>query len=113
MIYDIRLAVRRLHAMLKPGGVLLLTANGIVRTGRHLDTDGWGEYWHITQQAARSLFEENFDGEWMVEGFGNVLSAVASLHGLASAELTSEELDAKDRGYDVLVAVRAVKAQRQ
>ena len=110
MIYDIRLAIRRLHAMLKPGGVLLLTANGVVRTGRHLDTDGWGEYWHLTQQAARSLFEENFDGAWTVEGFGNVLSAVASLHGLAAHELTREELDSAHRDYDVIVAVRAVKA---
>ena len=110
MIYDIRLAVRRLHAMLKPGGVLLLTSNGIVRTGRHLDSDGWGEYWHITQQAARSLFSENFDGESSIEGYGNVLSAVAALHGLASADLTPGELDHQDRDYDVIVAVRAVKA---
>lgn len=110
MIYDIRLAITRLHAMLKPGGVLLATANGIVRTGRYLDRDGWAEYWHLTQQSARSLFDENFEGTCEVEGFGNVLSAVASLHGLASSELTAAELDCRDRDYDVIVAVRAVKA---
>lgn len=110
MIYDIRLALTRLHAMLKPGGVLLLTANGIVRTGRYLDRDGWGEYWHLTQQGARSLFDENFDGACEVEGYGNVLSAVAFLHGLASSELTQEELDHHDRDYDVIVAVRAVRS---
>ena len=109
MIYDIGLAVRRLHAMLKPGGVLLLTSNGIIRTGRHLDTDGWGEYWHITQQAARSLFAENFDGGATIEGYGNVLSATCALHGMAASELTDEELNHADRDYDVLVAVRAVK----
>lgn len=109
MIYDIRLAVKRLHAMLKPGGVLLVTSNGIIKTGRHLDTDGWGEYWHITQQAARSLFAENFDGDASVEGYGNVLSATCALHGLAASELTTEELDYADRDYDVIVAVRAVK----
>lgn len=110
MIYDIRLAIRRLHAMLKPGGVLLLTSNGIIKTGRHLDSDGWGEYWHLTQQAARSLFAENFEGDAVVEGYGNVLSATCALHGLVSAELTPQELDHADRNYDVIVAVRAVKA---
>jgi len=110
MIYDIRLAIRRLSMMLKPGGVLLLTSSGIVRTGRHLDRDDWGEYWHLTQQGARSLFDENFEGRAEVEGYGNVLSAIASLEGLACAELTSEELEHRDRDFDVIVAVRAVKS---
>jgi SAM-dependent methyltransferase len=109
MIYDIRLAIRRLHTMLRPGGVLLLTSNGIVRTGRHLDSDGWGEYWHITQQAARSLFAENFAGDCAVEGNGNVFSAICTLHGLASHELAPQELDHPDRNYDVIVTGRAVK----
>jgi Methyltransferase domain len=110
MIYDIRLAIARLHLMLKPGGILLLTSNGLIKTGRHLDRDGWGEYWHITQQAARSLFAENFDGQYVVDGYGNVLSAMAALHGLAASELTPQELDHADRDYDVVVTVRAVKA---
>jgi hypothetical protein len=110
MISDMPLAVRRLHAMLKPGGVLLAASNGIVRTTRHLDTDGWAEYWHLTQQGARSLFAMNFPGDVDVIGYGSVLSAVASLHGLAASELSIRELDATDRDYDVVVAVRAVKA---
>jgi hypothetical protein len=109
MIYDIGLAIERLHAMLRPGGVLLLTSNGIVRTGRHLDTDGWGEYWHLTQLAARTLFEKHFEGEYEVAGYGNVLSGICSLHGLASRELTEQELDHADRDFDVVVTVRAVK----
>jgi len=110
MIYDIRLAVQRLHSMLKPGGVLLLTTHGTSKVGRHLDTDGWGEYWHLTQQSALSLFEENFEGEVHVDAYGNVLAAMCALHGLASEELTPEELDHPDRNFDVVVTVRAVKA---
>jgi hypothetical protein len=109
MIYDIRLAIARLSAMLKPGGVLLLTSNGLIKTGRHLDSDGWGEYWHITQQAARSLFAENFDGRYEIGAYGNVLSATCALHGLAASELTREELDHADRNYDVVVTARAVR----
>jgi SAM-dependent methyltransferase len=110
MIYDIRLAIARLSAMLKPGGVLLLASNGLNKTGRHLDRDGWGEYWHITQQAARSLFTEQFDGQYVVGAYGNVLSAMAALHGLAASELSPEELEHLDRDYDVVVTVRAIKA---
>jgi len=110
MIYDIRLAVRRLHAMLKPGGVLLLTSHGTSKIGRHLDTDGWGEYWHLTQQAARSLFEENFEGDVEIDAYGNVLTAMCALHGLAAEELSREELEYKDRGFDVIITVRAVRS---
>lgn len=109
MIYDIRLAVRRLHGLLKPGGVLLVTTHGTSKVGRHLDRDGWGEYWHLTQQAAISLFGENFDGEVTTRVYGNVLTACSALHGLASEELTREELDYADRDYPVVIGVRAVR----
>lgn len=109
MIYDIRLSVRRLHGLLKPGGVLLLTTHGISKVGRHLDRDGWAEYWHLTQQAAISLFADQFDGEVSTTVYGNVLSACAALHGLASEELTAEELDYADRDFPVIVGVRAVR----
>jgi len=109
MIFDIRLAVRRLSAMLRPGGVLLLTTHGISKVGRHLDRDGWGEYWHLTRQAAQTLFEDAFEGAFEIEAYGNVLAATCALHGLASEELRREELDYRDRDFDVIVGVRAVR----
>lgn len=110
MIYDIELSVRRLCDMLKPGGVLLLTTHGTSKIGRHLDTDGWAEYWHLTQQAVQTMFERNFDGSFEIEAYGNVLAATCALHGLASEELTPEELDYKDRDFDVIIGVRAVRS---
>lgn len=109
MVYDIHTAVRSLHAMLRPGGVLLLTTHGISKIGRHLDTDDWGEYWHLTVQGARSLFTDGFEGEFEVDSYGNVFTAMCALHGLASEELTEDELDHRDRDYPVLVTVRAVR----
>ncbi len=44
-----------------------------------------------------------------IEVFGNVLAAMSFLHGLAVEELTPEELDYREPGYDVTIAVRAVK----
>jgi len=111
MIYEVRPALRRLRAMLKPGGVLLLTSHGISKVGRYLDRDGWSEYWHITRQAAHSLFDEIFAGDDVgIRGYGNVLAAMCALHGLASEELRPEELDHSDRDFDVIIGVRAVRA---
>jgi SAM-dependent methyltransferase len=112
MIYDIRRAVQRLASMLRPGGVLLVTTHGISKVGRHLDRDGWGEYWHLTRQAAQSLFADAFPGTFTVEAYGNVLSATAALHGLASEELTPAELDHNDRDFDVIIGIRAVRAAK-
>jgi len=109
MIVDMPAAIRRLHSMLKPGGVLLVTTHGISKIGRHLDTDHWAEYWHMTQEGARALFRNHFAGTSEIVGYGNVLAAISTLHGLAATELTKEELDHADRNYDVIVGIRAVK----
>ena len=45
-----------------------------------------------------------------VEAFGNVLAATGFLYGLAASDLRAEELDARDRLYEVVIGVRAVKA---
>jgi hypothetical protein len=44
--------------------------------------------------------------------YGNVLAAVAFLHGLAAQELTPAELDYEDADFEVLIGVRAVKFDR-
>jgi len=111
MIYDFKAALRTLHRILRPGGVLLLTTHGISKIGRRLGRDDWGEYWHFTAQSVVALFEELFpDADVEVTSYGNVLSSVAFLHGLAAEELSPDELDHQDPDYDLLVTVRARKA---
>lgn len=110
-IYDVRAALRHLHRILKPRGVLLATFPGISQISRY-DMDRWGDYWRFTTLSARRLFEEVFPPENVtVEAHGNVLTAVAFLHGLAAQELKQEELDYHDPDYEVLITVRAVKEQ--
>jgi SAM-dependent methyltransferase len=112
VIYDLRPALCHLHRILKPGGVMLATGNGITKTGRHEGVDPWGQYWHFTTQSFGRLFRESFpSGEVQVSSYGNVLSAIAFLHGLAAEELTVEELSFRDPDYEVLVTARAVKAK--
>jgi SAM-dependent methyltransferase len=111
VIYDIRTVIATLHRILKPGGVLLATASGMAQLSLE-DFDKWGEYWRFTSLSARLLFEEEFAaGNVTVTAYGNVLVAIAFLEGLACDDLKRSELDARDRSYEVLIAVRAVKPE--
>lgn len=113
MIFDVRSAVRQLHRLLRPGGVLLVTGSGISKVGRHLGVDPWGEYWRFTPQSLSLLLRETFAGERVaVEGHGNVLAAAAFLYGVAAEELPSGGLARRDPDFAVVVAACAIKEER-
>lgn len=110
LIYDVKAALKTLYRILKPGGVVLATFPGISQ----LANDQWGDYWYwsFTTQAGRRLFEEVFPkANVKVETYGNVLAAISFLQGLAVEELRQEELDYRDRAYEVIITVRAVKPE--
>ena len=110
-IYDVSEAITNCYAALKPGGVLLTTFPGISQISRY-DMDRWGDYWRFTTLSAKRLFEEVFPSENVeVQSYGNVLTAIAFLHGLAAKELRQKELDYHDPDYEVLITVRAVKEE--
>jgi len=110
-VYDLPSAVNHLHRILKPGGVLLLTVPGISQISRY-DMDRWGEFWRFTTQSAQRLFEKEFSTENVkIEAYGNVLVAIALLHGLAADELKPEHFEYQDPDYQVLITVRAVKSK--
>ncbi len=110
-VFDVRRAVATLHRILKPDGVLLLTVPGISQTTDENWRDSW--YWSFTVPSLTRLAGEIFpDGNFEIESHGNVLAATAFLHGLASQELQSEELNAHDPDFPVLLTLRARKPQR-
>ena len=106
-IYDTKAALRSCHDALKPGGVLLMTVPGICQISS-FDDGLTGDYWRFTAASARRLLGEVF-AVVDVRSYGNVLAAVAYLHGIAKEELTPEELDHNDREYQLIIAARAVK----
>jgi SAM-dependent methyltransferase len=105
LVYDTRAAIRTLHRILKPGGVLLATFPGISQSY----DPTWPWYWNFTSKSARRLFEEVFPGAVKIRAYGNVLVTISFLHGLALSELTTDELDNIDPGYEFLITVKAVK----
>lgn len=111
MIFEIDRAIATLHRILKPGGIVLATSHGISRVARREGVDDWGEYWHLTTQSARRLFRTAFPGGRVeVTSAGNVLTAIATLHGLGAGDLDPSELAHHDPNYEILVLVRAEKA---
>jgi SAM-dependent methyltransferase len=108
LVYDISTAIQNLCDLLKPGGVLLLTAPGIAH--KVITLDQGEDCWRFTTVSVQRLFAQAFTkGNVQVRSYGNVLAALAFLHGLAAEELTASELDYLDPQFQVTIAVRAVK----
>ena len=109
LVYDFHSAIRTLHRILKPGGVILATVAGISQTTEDLPWDrNW--CWGFTSVSARKIFEEEFPKEYVtVQGYGNVLVAASFLYGLSTDDLKKNELDYYDRNYEIVLSIRAVK----
>jgi SAM-dependent methyltransferase len=112
-IYEARAAVRQLHDWLKPGGVALVTVPGISQVSRE-DMQLTGDYWRFSSVAVGLMFADAFSaGTLEIESWGNVLSAVALLHGIAAEEFDLSDLLEVDNEYEVITTVRAVRGKPQ
>lgn len=110
-------AVRTLHRSLRPGGRLLVTVPCLspVRT----EAVGVGlavnDLWRWTCGGFRHLLGEAFDiaagDDIEVQGYGNVLSAVAFLQGLGAGELRPAEHAVHDEAFPLIVAAVATRGQ--
>jgi glycosyltransferase involved in cell wall biosynthesis/SAM-dependent methyltransferase len=108
LVYDVTAALRTLHRILRPGGVLLATFPGMSQID---DSDTW--CWSFTTLSARRMVGEIFgEGNVELESRGNVLAATAFLHGIAAEELAPEEIDHPDPRYPMSIHVRAVRSGR-
>lgn len=106
LIFDVKSAIAHSHRILRPGGVLLVTIPAVSR----LAGDGYVDYWRFTPASCERLFGDVFGAEQVtITAYGNILSAVAFLEGMACEELSRRELDVIDERYPVVLAIRAVK----
>jgi SAM-dependent methyltransferase len=106
-VYDLQSAVGHVQRILRPGGTVLCTVPTVSRIGRGtLDT----EYWRLTASGCQRLFADEFTGGTVESRtYGNVLTAVAFLIGMAAEELSTRELELNDPFFPLLVTVKATK----
>ena len=107
---NVRAALLHLSRILRPGGVLLATVPGVShKIARY---EAWDDYWRFTTMSARRLLTEVFPPTHVtVEAYGNVLTAIGFLHGIATHELSQDQLDYRDPDFEVTVTIRAVKPE--
>ena len=99
-------AIATAHRVLRPGGVLLVTAPVTSRMTDPPATD----LWRVTPPGLRKLLEEAFGtGAAEVEGPGNVLAQVAFLEGLAVEDLREGDLLEADERFPLVACGRAVR----
>jgi SAM-dependent methyltransferase len=108
LVADPEAALQNAWQSLASGGVLLISAPGITRTDPdHVDADRW----RFTPAGLDTLLVRACpDGRREVVGYGNLISAVAFLMGLAAEELEEAELTPTDPHFTVSVCARV---QRQ
>lgn len=108
-IYDVRAAIEHAHRILRPGGVLLVTVPAVSKVVEEYGAES--DFWRFTTASCSALFGDVFGEEQIeVRSYGNVLTAIAFLAGMAQEELKRTELDDHDQRFPVIIAVRAMKA---
>jgi hypothetical protein len=106
LIYDTRAAIGNACQLLRPGGVLLATVPSVSR----IAPGSCSDYWRYTAASCSRLFAESFGSEnTTVRSYGNVLTCIAFLAGMAYEELSPEELATNDEAFPLIIGVRAVK----
>jgi len=107
LIFDLDQAARRLHAALRPGGVLLLTIPGISQIDRGQWRDRW--CWAFTAISIRKLFEPHSGADMEIRTHGNAFAATAFLQGIALEEVDRAKLDTYDPAYPLTITLWAKK----
>ncbi len=107
LLPDVACGLQNAWRTLAPGGVLLLTVPTVARVDRHLSEI---DFWRFTPRGVREAVDRSCpEAEAVVEGFGNLVAAIAFLAGLATRELRAEELAHVDPYFPILAAARVQK----
>ncbi|MCG6138845.1 MAG: class I SAM-dependent methyltransferase [Nostoc sp. LLA-1] len=96
------IAVENIHTWLKPGGKCFAMVPSAIRL--HATPM---DYWRPLPDAFTSIFRKFSQQKLYV--YGNPISVIASYHGIAVEELTTEELDAFHPDYPVATCIMAEK----
>ena len=107
LVPDVPSAIANVFRVLRPGGVLLITACGISQGVASQE----GEFhWSFYRAGLRRLLLPCFDPRrLLVHAHGNAGLAASFLMGLTTSDIPLELLTAQDDEYPIVVTARAVK----
>jgi hypothetical protein len=92
--------------VVKPGGTILATVATLVPL-----TPDFLDYWRLTPAGWKQVTARVWGGCHVeVDAYGNVLSSIAAMMGLAYEELSKQELEHYDPRYPVLIGIFCQKA---
>jgi SAM-dependent methyltransferase len=104
-IWDYPAVILDMKRILKPGGVLIGCVPFIMGY-----TPDANEFWRFSPEGLDQIMTNAFgSGNFTVTRYGNSLTAMADVRGLAAEKFKKAELDACDPRYPVILAFRAVK----
>jgi SAM-dependent methyltransferase len=107
LVEDLDVVLENAWQSLARGGVLLITMPGITRADPELARV---DRWRVTPTGLDTLLARScLDAPREVVGYGNLISAVAFLMGLAAEELEESELTATNPHFTVSVCARVKK----
>jgi SAM-dependent methyltransferase len=108
LIYDMAAAVETLHRILRPGGAVLATVPGISPVDQGDWRGTW--YWALTPLSAHRLFSDVFgDAHIETTSYGNLVTSIAFLQGMAAHELSARELSVRDPQFPMLITIKAAR----
>jgi hypothetical protein len=108
-IYDLKSAIKNSIALLKKGGTLLITVNGISQISRY-DMNRWGHYWNFTNISLKHLLEEQVSKKNIrIETYGNVKVACSMLYGLSQEDLNQSDFYYNDEDYQLVITALVKK----
>ena len=106
LIPDLEAAIANAWRALRPGGVLLAS----VPTVAKVDPDSPHDLWRMTPEGLSQVVSRSRPwAEVSVVGYGNMLTAMALLMGVAAEELRPAELRSHDPAFPVIACARARK----
>jgi SAM-dependent methyltransferase len=109
LVDDPAAAIRNCARALRPGGVLLASAPGIIRTEPEIASYRAMDRWRWTRRGFESLFEtslRDIPSRLRVESFGTLATAVAFLLGFSARELPAHFFDASQSDFPVSLCAR-------
>jgi hypothetical protein len=110
LIYDLRSAAANAHALLKPGGVFLVTVPGISQQADP-DHEEFPDYWRFTKRSLHRVLADAFGEENVeVEAQGTVVATAAFIYGIPADQVDPALLAPDDPDFEMVVCARAVRA---